>query len=307
MYEIAKTMYLNGESMMSIERQIGFPRKKLSRLLKNDGVLRKFHDGSSLISNIEYEDKEHYEIAKEYISGSTVSILSKEYKTSEKDICRILHYHKVEIRKPSDYAKYTKDYTIFEKIDTEEKAYWLGFLYADGYVSNDSVILELTLAEKDKNHLNKFKKFMKTDAPINKKVIPLGDKKHVAYRLNVCSNKICEDLKALGCINNKSLVLKFPDETIVSENLLPHFMRGYFDGDGSVFISRKQKHFGVIGNKDFILDYQDKLIEKLGLNKNKLSPEGQAYSIRYGGNNIYAKIKNYLYKDATIYLERKLL
>lgn len=45
------------------------------------------------------------------------------------------------------------------------------------------------------------------------------------------------DLEKLGCVSNKSLILKFPTKEQVPENLTSHFLRGYFDGDGSVFLS----------------------------------------------------------------------
>ena len=54
----------------------------------------------------------------------------------------------------------TNNIRNFEIIDTEEKAYWLGFLYADGSVSSTDNRIELGLAEKDLNHIEKFKEFI---------------------------------------------------------------------------------------------------------------------------------------------------
>lgn len=92
---------------------------------------------------------------------------------------------------------------IFRKIDTEEKAYWLGFLYADGYVSKNNQI-EVSLALKDEKHLIKLKKFINTNTNIIK-----DDHR---CRLLFCSKEMAQDLANLGCVNNKSLILTFPTE-----------------------------------------------------------------------------------------------
>lgn len=306
MYKVAKKMYLDGMSMMAIEREIGFPRKKLSRLLKEDNVLRKFHDGTSLKSKKKYESKEHYQIVEGYLKGKTTLELASEYNISDSKVGRILFYHKIDARK--NFFKYNVDDTVFEKVDNEEKAYWLGFLYADGYVNQDNTSLELTLSKKDTEHLSKFKAFMKTESPIKEKKVFLKNKIHYASRLFICNKKICDDLKTLGCINNKGNKLVFPNNQILPKELKHHFMRGYFDGDGSSRLRKDgQRCIEIIGNYDFIVSFRNILHNKLGLNKNKLVRHGKAFGVRYGGNNIYAKFKDYIYKDATVYLERKLL
>ena len=66
--------------------------------------------------------------------------------------------------------KYYRNSNIFEKIDTEEKAYWLGFLYADGYVDPERGEIILGLAEKYKEHINKFINFLETNAPYKDKI-----------------------------------------------------------------------------------------------------------------------------------------
>lgn len=202
--------------------------------------------------------------------------------------------------------KYSYNENVFEKIDSEEKAYWLGFLYADGYIrtSGKGGIVQLSLGEKDLIQLEKFKKFLNSNNKIKKNVSILNGKSYVSYKIVISSLKMANDLTNLGCFENKSLNLKFPTEQQVPNEYIHHFMRGYFDGDGCI-TGIKSKSFSVIGTNAFLKEYQSKLIKELGLNKTKFSKCGQAFTLRYRGNIQIIKIRNFLYKNSSIYLERK--
>lgn len=304
MYEKAKEMYLNGLSMMEIDRQIGFPRKKLSLLLKEEGLLRNFHDGSSLVFKEKYDKTEHLKIVDEYLNGKTMAKIAEENDMSDSKVGRIISYHNIKARDaPSFYKVNTNK---FASVEDEETAYWLGFLYADGYISKGNTIIELCLSVKDEEHLVKFKDFIETTSPIKVKKINLNDKEYIAKRLSICNKKIADNLESLGCHNNKGSTLVFPDDSIVPPELLHHFMRGYFDGDGSVYKSKEnQVYVSVIGNIQFITEYQN-VLSSIGINKNKLRAQGKAFDMRFSGNKQYEKFKKYIYKDANIYLKRKI-
>lgn len=135
---------------------------------------------------------------------------------------------------------YNKDY--FKIIDSEDKAYWLGFLYADGCINKcyrnkklQGMHLELTVCEKDKHHLSKFKWCLSSDVPIKKKIVLLNKKEYVAYRLCICCTEICQDLIKLKCIPSKTYSIKFPSYEIVPKLYMRDFIRGYFDGDGCIY------------------------------------------------------------------------
>lgn len=129
-----------------------------------------------------------------------------------------------------DTSRNTLIKDIFHQIDTEEKAYWLGFLYADGYISKYNQI-EVSLALEDESHLEKLKKFVNTNTNIIKD--------NHRCRLLFCSKELANDLALLGCINNKSLILTFPTEEQVPQKFLRHFLRGYVDGDGCLCYTAK--------------------------------------------------------------------
>lgn len=114
----------------------------------------------------------------------------------------------------------------FSKIDTEEKAYWLGFLFADGSIYKTTI--ELSLGLKDIDHLKKFKEFMKWKGEVK------IDNKIGRCRMIFRDKITAKDLDALGCTERKSLTLKFPTEEQVPKEFQMAFIRGYFDGDGSI-------------------------------------------------------------------------
>ncbi len=135
--------------------------------------------------------------------------------------------------------KYNKDY--FKVIDTEEKAYWLGFLYADGCINElhkngktCSMNLELTLAKVDKEHLEKFAKAIETNVPIKQRISRYKGKEYVSNRIIINSTKMCKDLCDLKCIPNKTYGIRFPDTNIVPKCFMKDFLRGFFDGDGCI-------------------------------------------------------------------------
>jgi hypothetical protein len=202
-----------------------------------------------------------------------------------------------------------KNQEIFKVIDTEEKAYWLGFLYADGYIVYNGIRygLELALKESDYNHLVKFKRFLQTEAPIKKRVIKAKNgKEYVAYRISIFNKHLVKDLVDKGCVPNKSLTLIFPSYDIVPKNLMHHFIRGYFDGDGSIYLpkvinKKQQASISFVGTKPFLLGIR----KELNLSDTKMIPTGKAFTSVHGGNRKVATFFEQIYHNATVYLDRK--
>lgn len=190
----------------------------------------------------------------------------------------------------------------FENIDSEEKAYWLGFLYADGSVSSKEDKIELGLAEKDVKHIEKFKNFMNIKNKICYR------EKTKSYRISFRSQNCKQDLINKGCFPKKSLILRFPTEEQVPKHLIRHFIRGYFDGDGW-FCNTKAGSFqiGFIGTEDFIKGVLKVLEGKINTSNKILNVHRENGAKRY----IFSKFSdvsyflNYIYKDSIVYLDRK--
>ena len=190
--------------------------------------------------------------------------------------------------------------TNFEKIDTEETACWLGFLYADGSVGSKEDKIELGLAEKDLKHIEKFKTFMNINNKISYR------EKTKSYRMSFRSAQCKQDLINKGCVPKKSLILNFPNENQVPKYLIRHFIRGYFDGDGWFTNTEKCFQVGIIGTENFINGFLDSIenIDK----KNKIFDvhrEDGAKRYVFGAYNDVLNFLNWIYKDSNIYLDRK--
>ena len=217
----------------------------------------------------------------------------------------------------SKYGKYKVNQNYFDDIDNEWKAYWLGFLYADGYNITDKKsgtkninIFGLCLATIDRGHLQKFLDSLQSDSNINDYVGHLKGKEFYNSKVNICNQHICQKLKEKGCVPNKSLILKFPNNNILPNNLVRHFIRGYFDGDGCIHINQETKtiSFGLVGTKEFLSEILDIFYNELNIDKKQICKKknNNAYNISYSSITDIEKIYKYLYKDCNIYLERKL-
>ena len=189
----------------------------------------------------------------------------------------------------------------FEKIDSEEKAYWLGFLYADGSVSSSRNVIELCLAEKDYQHMVKFKNFIGLDNKIGYR------ETSKAYRYSFHSDKMKEDLINLGCVPKKSLILEYPTTKQVPKNLIRHFIRGYFDGDGWFSNTDSTFQVGLIGTQAFIEGFLKDAEPYINTNLkiHIVHREGGAKRYMFSGLQDVTNFLNWIYKDSTIYLDRK--
>lgn len=244
-------------------------------------------------------------------------ILDNYNKMSSYDISKMLNCSVRDINIFLDYKKLifnSKKYNVnedyFEKINTPNKAYWLGFLYADGCIlirernKKKSYVLELSLNADDTLHLEKFKMSLKSNTPIKNKTIK---DKYKACKINICNKKICEDLIKLGCTPRKSLTLTFPTEDQVPKELIPHFIRGYLDGDGCVYNNGEgYVSLSFVGTQSFLESIQNIMYDKFGLTKTILKEKGQAYQCAWKGKGNLKTWFDYLYNyDDIIFLQRK--
>ncbi len=228
------------------------------------------------------------------------------------NICRANH---LELSK----GGYLFDTHYFQKIDTKDKAYFLGWLYSDGCVHDTGVNLLLKYDEGNIKLLNLFKKYIKSTHRLEETNMPRRDpvtKEIIGYqhaiKIRIGSAKIRKQLIDLGCFQNKTFILKFPTEDQVPFHLIRHFIRGYFDGDGSVWKTMNGKYtmYGasILGT--------DSIINSLGEFFKKYLPlrwiiyphatsEGIS-GIRLSSRENVIKFGDDLYEDCDdLYLERK--
>ena len=209
-------------------------------------------------------------------------------------------------------SPYNCDYHYFDNIDTEEKAYWLGFLSADGWISknNFSSAVGIELQYGDIGHLKKFNKSIKGNYQITdrwrKCLISNSDKANHTCIIRIFSNYMYDSLEKLGFSDNKSYDVGIPN---MRDDLYKHYIRGYFDGDGCFTFTDKSFHVSFITASK---NENDDIINVL--TNNDINIFEYSYISEYGTvmyrPSIYKlqdKIKflDWIYKDASIYLDRK--
>lgn len=257
---------------------------------------------NSIIISTEIEQK----IIKAYLDGMSGIKIAKIFKIDTMIVFAVLNKNNVLRDKHKMNGSLVDDF-FFNKIDTEEKAYWLGFLMADGYVSGNKV--GLALSDSDFSHLEKYKKAINSNAKIST-YQSSGYSNSKYCRILIFSSKMSEDLIRHGCVEHKSLILKFPN--FEDENLIRHFVRGYFDGDGSLIVTDKTFGIKICGTFEFLntlIDYLNKNIKNYAFNytvyQSKKMKGKNNYYLSFGGKYKVYNIAKWLYENSTIFLERK--
>lgn len=204
----------------------------------------------------------------------------------------------------SGVRKYSLNENFFETIDIGVKAYWVGFLAADGYLDRNRARVHLSQAIKDINVLEVFKKHLEANHPVHDRETRSNGKRHLSGKISITSEKLYLDLISKGVVPRKSLILEPPIG--VPNSLVNHWIRGYFDGDGSVFIRRsrpRQKRISITGTLRVLKFIQDKL-GGLGY-IHDIRPRAQVHRFQIGKREDIKRFADYIYGDATVFLERK--
>lgn len=201
---------------------------------------------------------------------------------------------------------YEKDRTTLDVIDTQNKAYVLGLLIADGSINEKGCI---RLEVKDKELCEYVKHVFKAEAPIKKNTRIRENfkvKKQVSYAVSISSVEYLSSGSQWGLIPAKthSETLCIPN---ISDNLKPHFLRGYFDGDGSIFDTKYGQMVGFTGNKSMIYSVKEYL-NSLGIAcKPKVKQDGStgSWKFYFGAKKDVKAFNELIYKDANMHLIRK--
>lgn len=253
------------------------------------------------------KDKE-IEIVDKYNQGVSISQLSREYNIYWRGIKNILINNGVTTR-----TFYHIDENYFDVIDTPNKAYILGFLYADGANTSNydrpRYCVSICLKQDDYKILEAIRdEIGYSEAPI--KLKQYG--KTPTAKLDICNKHIVLRLHELGIIPNKTFTIKFPEW--LSQNLYSHFIRGYFDGDGclthgTIRRGKTQAAISIAGTSDFCYSLSDIIEHECGVTAHVNNTGGNCNPLikvlTAHGNIKCKKILDYIYRDADLKLERK--
>ena len=308
-----RALYLENFLITHIAKKLIIGKNTVTKILKELGIYQIEKSKKHLSKEKIERNKKIIEL---YMSGKTCRDIEKIMNVSNSNVSQILrdfvknNHPQYDLRiKDKErlirHRKYEFNFSFFNKIDTEEKAYWLGFLYADGCITDTSIKLELQ--SRDEGHLQKLLNSVSANTT---KIIKRKDgiKSSLVF---LRSKEMVADLTNNGCTKRKTFKIRFPKKDIVPKELRHHFMRGYFDGDGCIHQRKKRtgvNTFSIIGNTSFVKSYKKELF--LGIKKKndvKIydTPTEDIKGFYIGGNKQIEKVYNFLYKNATVFLERK--
>ena len=198
--------------------------------------------------------------------------------------------------------KFEFDENYFSNIDTGEKAYWLGFLFADGCVTKNE--MKINLAYKDRDHLEKFRLALNAEHTV-KIYNDIKCTNGMKASFFIGSKKLTSDLIKLGCIRKKTHNLVYPN---IPTEFNSHFIRGYFDGDGCIYVGKYCKNVTIycatnsfIEKISSLLQTEADIILRLYKRKNDRVGLTLTFTRKLSIINFY----QYIYRDSSIHLERK--
>ncbi len=264
--------------------------------------------------NISLEKKD--DIINDYNNGISSPKLAEKYGVSKPTILKWLRRWGVNTSEKShvDYknSKYSFNEHWLDEIDCQEKAYFLGFFYADGNTSNGNnsdYYIRIKLQAKDKEILLKFQELFEDTKKLlyEKHYSPDKKSEQDTYTFSVRSKHIWNRIIELGCPANKTLILKFPD--FISKELMKDFIRGIFDGDGNITLRENNTlaNIRICGTKSICKGIYKEVLNHTGVKgiyyKDRTGKQMWLYDI--ANQRDVKKFIEWLYKDCNICLQRK--
>ncbi|MGL4874400.1 MAG: LAGLIDADG family homing endonuclease [Clostridium sp.] len=208
-----------------------------------------------------------------------------------------------ELEIKGDRRKSEFDEEYFNIIDSEEKAYWLGFILADGCINRKLDRLSLKLSIKDSEHVEKFKRCIKSQKKTYIETTKINNKEYKRVTIKLASKSLVKDLINLGIRPCKSM------KECCSENIETEFIRDYirgiFDGDGWFSKNTNSYEVGVGMSKEALVYIRKCLEEFANIKRYEISKYKNIFRYRITSKFEIIKFFNYVYKDSKIYLDRK--
>ena len=292
---------------VEISNMINRSQSAVERNLKNMGHIMNY---SRRINKDQYND-----IINLYNSGWTCQEIYVKYSqiySCEEAIQRIISKAGISRGRYKKESIVNHDY--FENIDCERKAYWLGFLLADGcvrkkYSDKNSYTLQLEIHHRDKYLLEEFIKDIESD----RRILTCKNETKNNIKVTIYSEKIYEDLHKYGVVERKTTKIK--EIPHIQFNMMNHFIRGYFDGDGCITLKKPKDQYihrataFFCGTQKFLECLNNLLSNEICLKDTKLINMNKygsnVFNLRYCRNDDIVKLYDYMYEDATIFLNRK--
>lgn len=289
-------LYNKGLNTVQIAKKINKNPSSVQRFLKKNHISLRYN--RIPVSNLDVE-----KIVNLYNKGLSLKEILEELAylniKSENTLSKILRQQNIKIRSAQRRIDFDENY--FNTINTEEKAYLLGFILSDGNICKikdryKSFRIQLCINRNDDYILNRFRKLIHSTNKLK------YHRNEVSFSIN--SNVMAYQLGFYNIFPRKSFHSSLAFH--IPKNLFNHYLRGIFDGDGVCSYGRKKFTFGFCGNSFLLInEIQLFLIKEININKTSIYQNNGTYHFDNGAKKDILSFYNYLYKDATIYLDRK--
>lgn len=236
-----------------------------------------------------------------YCNGKTATETIKENKITKRAFPLIMQEYNINTKRKNGY---TLNESFFKDIDTPRKAYWLGFIAADGCITDSNYF---AIGLKDEEPLLELKKDLNYSGDVYS---PKSNNGKTYYRINFSSKIMCDDLMSHGIFPKKSMT--YNDLPKIRHGLIRHFIRGYFDGDGCVSncydaeYVRNRYSFSIIATKPMCEKLSDEIYSEIGyrcpISKHSKS---DMYYVRIHSQKAIKDIFYYMYHNCDLFLNRK--
>lgn len=262
------------------------------------GSLRRYfkRNGIEIKKNVhfEIEDPRYVEGLRLYVEENIPMYkVAEQLKISVKSFSAYLKKKNVNMRFTYKRPNVTFDKSFFKKIESEKQAYWLGFIMADGNVYKNRLSIELSSI--DDNHLNKFIN------DIGAKNLEIKHRKNRKTSVvSIVSKELVEDLFKLGVVYNKTENAFMPN---IKENLISSFIRGYFDGNGYITKNVKKIQTIIVVGSSLLAESINQILSNFEF---KIDDYITYKKLVLYKKNLTLSFYDYLYSNASIFLDRKM-
>lgn len=299
--EVILKMFDEGYNTVDIAKKLERNDCTIGRFLKKNGLKAGYTKNGILKSDVE-------DICSLYEQGKSAKEIMSKYADKikcENTVINIVTRNGIQARPRGTHVEFDVNY--FEKIDSEEKAYFLGLFLTDGNVhkmkrNTDQYRIQIDLKYQDEYIIKRFKDAIHS----NNQVSHYNKNGRNEAIFAIHSTKMANDLRAYGIYENKTfdaeLCYKVPYE------LFKHYIRGIFDGDGTVYVRNNKKQqfaFGFYGTHKLVQQVQEYLNEQIGMTKNSIYDKETVSFILNSKKQDVINFYKFIYSDASIYLTRK--
>ena len=285
--------FSQGASIVNIASEFHVARNTVGRRLRLWGYDTSVNFKGDLNNQLKDRTDEVIEL---YNNGLTIAEIARKLNYAESSISRLLDNN--DINKRDDRYQVNQDF--FKIIDTPNKAYILGWWYSDGNINFNYI--RLYIASEDDYILDWIKEQLNFSGELKR--YPSREPHHKPMTtLSICKRSMAQDMIGLGCCVAKSMILKFPTYNQVPLRFIPDFIRGYFDGDGSV-----GNGISFVGTLAFItrlVDFLPLEITNIYQHFKDRAPEDSSHKLLIGRKSEMLKFYDFIYYDSSLMCLRR--